>query len=67
MSTEHATGAVPGGLTAAMASLYIVNGLIRGSFLCLYLALPRYPSTFFMASNSKILHSSENQALDYHL
>ena len=46
MSTEHATGAAPGVLTAAMASLCIVNGVIRESFLCLYLTLPRYRFDF---------------------
>ena len=33
MSTEHATGAAPGVLTAVIVSLCIVNGVIRESFL----------------------------------
>ena len=62
MSNEHATEAASGVLTAAMASLCIVNEVTRESFLCSYLTPPRFLSSWPLTAIC--LHSSENKSFD---
>ena len=55
-------GAASGVFTAAMASLCMVNGVTRESFLCLYLTPPRF--LFSWPITAICLHSSENKSFD---